>query len=227
MHPFITEFAERLKEKNLCFYVYGSQLEADTTVPTSDVDGGIIIDSDIVTPKKDIMEIAQALADAQKIARVPLDINLTDRVLNVDGRFLSYTSDYTDWIRARGKVIAGENFKDEMRGLFYKSGPLNAIAMNLRSCRNSLLHALDVLENDPAKFREGVEKTIERTIKAPKKLVWLRTGEVCQSNEKAAERLTEFLPKVPIEELKRLRLLRKEKISIDALLKNPMAAIET
>lgn len=192
---FLEEFTRRLSVNHLdsCFFLYGSITDGNCDYGRSDVDGCIILDSGVVTPKDKILSIAEILAEALKKNRVKTQLNLTDRQTNKDGRFFSYTTDYTDWFKDCVDILWGPNYISEMKGLDFKSGCLSSAAFNLRKARRSVLKYLDNLTTNPEEFRKSVIDSLELLAKFPKKLIWLQEPKVIASRYKAKKRLSEML----------------------------------
>ncbi|PIN94747.1 hypothetical protein COU53_02285, partial [Candidatus Pacearchaeota archaeon CG10_big_fil_rev_8_21_14_0_10_30_48] len=156
---------------DVCFFIYGSFARGDHNYKSgSDIDGGLILDSGIITNKNKIISISRLIGLCLSNMEVPLQFNVLDRQTNLDGRFLSYTVDYTDWIKDEGRVLSGPSLINEMNGIDYKSGVLNSIAFNLRSVRKGLLESSYESYDD---LIEKTNKAIDKVVKTPKKLIWL------------------------------------------------------
>ncbi len=209
---FIEEFAGRMQRdhSDSCFYVYGSFARGDyKSERESDIDGGIILDSGIVTSKDEVLDISRILAECLARHRVPIQFNLTDRGSNKDGRFLSYTRDYTDHIKSRGKVLAGIDYTPEMNGIDYRSGVLNSVAYNFRKVRNNMLASLDNQANNEEEFDRCLRKSIDLVVKIPKKIIWLHgRDETVEDADEARKILRDVLPGVDTDEIEMLDRLR-------------------
>ena len=176
-----------------------------------DIDGGLILNSGIITPKDKISAIAKSLAQSRTKTSLKTQFNLLDRATNKDSRFLSYSTDYTEWLKSRAKVIFGPNYLQEFNGIDFKSGVLSSCAFNLRKVRNNLLYSEVYLSNNPKEFQKRVENSIEISAKYPKKLLYLRKGKVVPSRNESKERLEKILENVDLSFID----------TADALLKSP------
>ncbi|MDD5331505.1 MAG: hypothetical protein PHE43_01625 [Candidatus Nanoarchaeia archaeon] len=178
---FIRHFSKDLNliSPDSCFYIYGSYLH-NCDYGRSDIDGGLILNSGIITPKEEILEISKIMKEDQK-KRIPLQLNLLDRVLIKDGRFLAYTTDFTDWIKNKSILYSEQDYRSEMDGKDYKVGTLNHLSFNFRKIRNLVLESQTLLKYDSENFKLKVGKTVEALSKSPKGILLLRTGEIVDS----------------------------------------------
>jgi len=206
---FIEEFVSKLGKRHpdTCFYAYGSYIDGRCDYGRSDIDGGLIFNSGFVMPKEEVLDIADFLASALGKNRVKTQFNLLDRGTCREGRFLSYTSDYTAWIQKVGKVLSGPNYLGEMNGLDFKSGTLHNAAFNLRKARNNLLYSFDTINTNPDRFRERTEKVLETLAKFPKFLIWLRDGEVIVPRIKGRDALKQMLGDIDLSFMEELEVL--------------------
>jgi len=206
---FVRELVGELSKRHpdTCFYAYGSYTDGNCNYGRSDIDGGLISNSRIVTPKEELLDIASILARALGNNRVKTQFNLLDRETCKEGRFLAYTLDYTAWIRKVGKVLSGPNYLGEMNGLDFKSGTLHNAAFNLRKARNNLLYSFDTINTDSNRFRERTEKVLETLAKLPKFLIWLRGGEVIVPRVRGREELKRMLGDVDLSFIEELEVL--------------------
>lgn len=198
---FVNEFSDKIKEESpaTCFYIFGSMSNGTCNYGRSDIDGGLILNSEIKTPKKEILRIAKSFAEIAKKTNVETQFNLLDRQTNLDGRFLSYTEDYTDWIKESGKIICGPDYISEMKGLNYKSGVLYNAGYNFsgpRGIRNALLYSIKMFEKDSENFQERVIESLDKLVKFPKKLLWLRGQEIIPCRQESQRKLAEILEDV-------------------------------
>jgi len=219
---FIEELRTNLNEQHpdVCFYTFGSINNGSCNWGRSDIDGGLILSSGVITDKVKILEIADILAVALSKNRVGTQFNLLDRETCIDGRFLSYTKDYTDFLKQRAKIHTGPNFVAEMNGIDFKSGVLSSAAFNFSGpggVRNALLNSLDYVNSSNELFSERMQKALEKVAKFPKKLVWLREGEIIPERESSHKRLKNLLPGLDSELLYR----------VNSLLNNPGVLYQT
>ena len=196
----------------ICFYLYGSYLEGRADYGRSDIDGGIILDENFITDKKRISKLAKILLNSMPKNKISFDLNLLDIGTCKDGRFLSYTDDFTDYFNQNGniKVISGPDFVSEFKALNYKSGVLDRVAYNFirRLRKNLLLSEIDI-QNNPETFKENSKKSFTDLSALPKKLLWLLGQDINPIREKTYEKLTNiFEVKFPILE-KSNNLLKK------------------
>lgn len=182
---------------NVCFYGYGSFSEKSYVPGTSDIDGGIILPENFITDKKRIREISDLLKISLELFPIFPQLNLLDSGSNADGRFLSYTNSYTDWVKENGVVYSGPDLRDTLNGLNHKSGELSEIAFNFRRIRNSLLEAslnIDKSSNEEGNFSTSLEKAVRTLAALPKKLLILQNGRVIPKKSEAYQNLEDALP---------------------------------
>lgn len=210
---FMEEFTSQLTKKlpTTCFYTFGSINNGNCNYGRSDIDGGLILDSEIVTPKDKVLILSELFARALNDTGIQTQFNLLDRKTCRDGRFLSYTEDYTDWLKENGKISCGPNYLKEMNGRDFKSGVLYSAAFNFsgpRGVRNTLLYSLVYTQEGEDEFMKKISKALEKVAKFPKKIIWLREGgEIIQSRTEAKERLEKLLEDVDLTVIDEINVL--------------------
>lgn len=193
---------------NICFFTYGSINNPCEFIPgISDIDGGIILDSRVVTRCKygKIRDLSIVLKDLLVETGISLDLNLLDRETSIDGRFLSYAQSFTDHIKTSGKVITGPtHFIDGLNGFNYRDEDLVRCAMTLRSLRNRFLFSEYNHETNPVEFYEGVISNVKKVIKLPKQLILVQNRRLVKGNGESRKALEELLPGIDLKDLSRL-----------------------
>jgi len=224
---FVKEFSSEVARKhpNVCFYVYGSYKDGRVDYGRSDIDGGLILNVDFVTDKHQIMDLAEILKECSgsslriRNKRVA-QFNLLDRGNNRDGRFLSYTTDYTNWIKSNGRIICGPDYVREINGLDFRAGVLHSAAFNFREIRNSLFESLyNLSQNESGKFEEDLEKAMGCLLSLPKKLIFLREGKIYASRSDCIERLRKMFPDLDLSTSERVDILFKQPTQLDRFLR--------
>lgn len=180
---FLSEFSEKLNHlsPSTCFYIYGSTKNGRITHGRSDIDGGIILDSESVTPKDTVYQISKLLASCLNEKKLSLDVNLLDRQTISDGRFCDYPKSYVDFFKSGGSdVLSGPNYLPEMTYVDPKNQDLSARANNFRKMRNTALF-WETYKHNPAHFknssRRGFETLLDSLLKLPKNLMLIKTGQ--------------------------------------------------
>jgi len=209
---FMEEFTKKLSKElpTTCFYTFGSINNGDCNYGRSDIDGGLILNSGIVTPKDEILKLSRLFSRALNDSGIKTHFNLLDRETCRDGRFLSYTEDYTIYLKNIAKVYCGPNYLEEMNGQDFKSGVLYSAVFNFSGpggVRNALLYSLVDANIDNDKFIEKVSKALEKVAKFPKKLIWLREGDIISSRIEARSRLKRLLDDVDLTAVDRINVL--------------------
>lgn len=228
---FMNDFVDNISKMypDVCFYTFGSSNTKDFVCGRSDIDGGIILNSDIVTKKEMLIDIANILADSLLSTGIETQFNLLDLKTIRDGRFLSYTSDYTDFIKEHGRICCGPNLVKEMNGKNFKSGPLYSASFNFSGpggVRNTLLYSKYHSEIDSSEFTTSIKKALDKVAKFPKKLIWLRQGIIIPSKYSAKKELENMLEDLNIDALEKInKLLDQPNILYDAL-SNPNKSIK-
>jgi len=195
---FVKEFSKRISKESpdTCLYIHGSYLDGTCDFGRSDIDGGLILNADFVTDKIILTNIANALSCCLDKYPVKLQFNLLDRGSCKDGRFLAYTTDYTDWVKEKGRIVCGPNYVKEMNGRDFKLGEVYAAAFNLRRIRNGVLYSINERSKNNKGFLEGVEKSIESLTNLPKKLAHIKTKKLDSNRENSLKILKGMLPNV-------------------------------
>lgn len=194
---FVSSFSKKISEEfpDTCFYIYGSYSDGRCDFGRSDIDGGLILNTDFITDKLKITNIANILNDCLNKNPVKLQFNLLDRGSNKDGRFLSHTKDYVNWIKRKGEIVCGPDYIKEMRGFDFKFGEVYAAAFNFRRIRNGLLYSINERANTRI-FLDGLEKSLEGLVNLPKKLVNIKTKKLNPNREDTLKLLKEILPDI-------------------------------
>ncbi len=200
---FLDSFTQLISQElpGACLFVYGSLNNGDCEYGRSDIDGGIILDSGVITPKEKVVKLSELFRDALNDKGIHTQFNLLDLETCRDGRFLSYTEDYTKWIKESARVYSGPNLLTELNGKNFKSGVLYSSAFNFcgpGGVRNSLLYSLVHAHQDSEDFKERTIGALEKVAKFPKKLVWLREGIIIPSRLKARQELVRVLDDVDL-----------------------------
>lgn len=193
---FVRHFAQRISKKypDVCFYTYGSYNREDCVFGRSDIDGGIIINSFFVTNKNEVLDISEILCDClEKNQMDKIQFNLLDIGSSKDGRFLSYTPDYTNYLKENWEVQCGPNYIDYLNGLDFKSGILYSTAFSFRRIRNNFLNHIYDSRNNLNKFKERAEDSFGALISLPKKLIYLQMGKVIDLRPIAFRKLEDML----------------------------------
>lgn len=185
----VNDFGNFLKGYvGVCFYVYGSFARGGCDYGRSDIDGGLIFDGKAETDKRVILDIAYALDEFVGASGVRTSFNLIDRTTSSDGRFLSYSRAYTEYIRKFGKVISGPDYRKDLNGLDFVNDELRTLARNFcgpHGMRSALLYS-SVSARDGT-FVERAEDAFEKAVKIPKKLILLREGDLVTRRDKALD----------------------------------------
>jgi len=179
---------------DVCFYVYGSFARGEHDFRKgSDIDGGFIFPGGVVLPNERVLDLGEGISKIHDRHRVKLQFNLLDAVTGKDGRFLSYTDDYTDNFSDEGKVLAGPDMRGSLKGLQYKHSSLSSAAFDLRKVRNFLLFAHDNYRINPELFGRKAHSVVKTAVKFPKKLVYLRQGRLLTNAAEARRELGDML----------------------------------
>jgi len=227
---FINEFTKELKRHfpNVCFGCYGSLVNGNAVYGKADIDGFLIMPRESISDKKVVKGLSQILARALSNNPVKTQFNLLDLETVKDGRFMSYTKDYSDYIKERVRIVTGPKFHFEMNGLDPKFGVLGSASFNFSGpggVRNTALYSLDLLQRDYDSFSERVESAIDKVAKFPAKLVWLRTGNIIPDRRDAQEIVEKNLSDVDYEVLDEINDVLDNVSELDRMLKNPEEAL--
>ncbi len=163
------------RHRDFCFYLYGSYLNGHPDHDPSDIDGGVISPT-LITDKDAVLDISRRLDELQRMHDISprqVQFNLLDVVSARDGRFLAYTSDFTDHIKAKGAVLSGpENYLEELNGAVVRFGPLYSAAFNFRAMRNSALNFVSS-QRDERQSQRDWEKMVDDLRILPRKILTL------------------------------------------------------
>ncbi|MBU0976926.1 MAG: hypothetical protein KKD18_00750, partial [Nanoarchaeota archaeon] len=135
------------------------------------------------------------LAESYRISREDLQLSLLDRESARDGRFLSYTTDYSRFIVQRARDLTGNAKFEDLRETDNRFGILESTAFNFRSIRNGYLMICPLLrQNHCAGSGELVReftRAIDKTESLPRKLACL--GIYRNAGEKRYDEVIKFL----------------------------------
>ncbi len=215
---FAHDFAAGLTKDypEVCFFIYGSFARGDYDIERgSDIDGGLIFDGSGLLSKDSMLGVSNLLARCMPAPAIKLQINVLDRRINCDGRFMSYTQDFTDYFKTEAKVLAGPPcFVNEMNGRNYRSGVLESAAFNLRTVRNTILHSIYLRDSNPSEFDRQTRHVIDLTLKLPKKLTWLQSsGPIITDIDESLRSLERLLPVYDSSALRKLKAIRADPVT--------------
>lgn len=174
---FLGEFTPYMQKNfsDMCFYGYGSYFNGSEN--PKDLDGGIIAPN-LITNKEKILAISKTLyrlANEYQIPKEKIQFNLLDKVSSEDGRFLSYDTSYTDFIKKSGKILSGKNFLKSLNGVDNKFGILTNESFNFWAMRNNFLKSSFYSEErKKEKITKGLNITYEKLLGLPRKILELR-----------------------------------------------------
>jgi len=161
-------------DNSVSLFGYGSYFDHPDKDP-KDIDGGIVMPT-LITDKEVVRGISKEIAKLSKgleIHRGQIQINLLDRVSAGDGRFLSYSPDYTEFLRRHGKrLVSRPNFL-EFNGIDNKFNVYESNAFNFRKARNYLLMANVAMQEGESSVMTHFSKIIDVVKRAPKKTLQL------------------------------------------------------
>jgi hypothetical protein len=195
---FMKEFSEELKKHfpEVCFGYFGSYGKNGAVIGKSDIDGFLIMPGGVISDKERVKGLSQVLARALGKDKIKTQFNLLDLESVRDGRFVSYSKDYSDFLIRNARIVSGPEYHLEMNGFHFRSGVLHSAAFNFSGpggVRNAALYSLDTLQRDYDEFCELIEKAIDKVAKFPKKLIWLKSGRIISCRRKSADILEKHL----------------------------------
>jgi hypothetical protein len=227
---FMNEFTGELKRHfpNVCFGYFGSLKDGRAVYGKADIDGFLIMPGGVVSDKREVRGLSQILARAFSNNPVKTQFNLLDLGTIHDGRFMSYTRDYSDHIEKRARIVAGPEFHFEMNGFDPRFSVLHSASFNFSGpggVRNTALYSLSLLQGDYDYFSERVESAIDKVAKFPKKLVWLRTGRIIPGRREAQRIVERNLGEVDYKYLDEINDVLDDVSELDRVLGNPEEAL--
>ena len=227
---FINELTRELKTHfpNVCFGCYGSLVNGNAVYGKADIDGFLIMPGEVVSDKNTVQGLSQILARALSNNPIKTQFNLLDLETVRDGRFMSYTKDYSDYIKKRARIVTGPKFHLDMNGFDPKFGVLESASFNFSGptgVRTSALYSLSMLQENYDYFSERVESAIDKVAKFPAKLVWLRTGNIIPDRRDAQEIVEKNLSDVDYCYLDDINDALDNVSELDRILKNPEEAL--
>ena len=227
---FINRFSEDLTAHfpDVCFGVFGSIVSGGAVYGRADIDGFLIMDNGVVSDKQRVMGLSQIFARVLSRSRLKTQFNLLDLESSVDGRFLSYTRDYTGWLKDSAITFSGPFHHLKMNGFDFKSGVLHSAAFNFSGpggVRNAALYSLDLLQRDYDEFSERVEAAIGKVAKFPKKLIWLKTGKIISGRRESQKILQRHLGGVNYDLLDEINDVLDDVGELDRRLEDPEEAL--
>lgn len=181
---------------DVCFFIYGSYREGDLVPGLSDIDGGLIMNSGVVTDKEKVIGLADLMAASLNGFYVKPQFNLIDTRVARDGRFLSYARDYTDYVKRASHIVSGPDYVSQLNGLDFKSSPLSMAAFNLcgpNGVRNALLYHRYLEQTSSEYFEETVIGALRKAAKFPGRVISLIDGGINRSRPAARARIEEVL----------------------------------
>lgn len=188
--------ALEISHSDVCFFTYGSFDREDCDYGRSDIDGGLILPSGIVSDKEKIKELSDILSGVLLKTRIKTGFNLLDEKTCVDGRFLSYGRNYTSYLQQHARIRSGPDLVSSMNGLDWRHDELHSAAMNFSGpggVRRLLLYLPYKARKSPQEYYENIMGALEKVGKFPKKLLMLRKRELVPNREKAVAQVKDLL----------------------------------
>jgi hypothetical protein len=229
-YGFIDEFSFELSRNfpGVGFGYFGSFNEKRAVYGIADIDGFLIMDSGVVSDKSIVKGLSQILARALSNNPIPLHFNLLDLATISDGRFMSYTADFNEYLREGAKIVCGPHYHLGMNGFDFKSGVLDTASFNFSGpggVRNTALYSLDMLQRDYDEFCERIESAIDKVAKFPKKLIWLRSGRIVPGRRESQEILERHLHGIDYFRLDEINNVLDDVRELDGRLEDPEEAL--
>ena len=197
---FLENFSSGLSKinPNNCFYAYGSAIRGDADYGRSDIDGGIILDSKVITPKYKIRKISKLLQECLSENDIPTQFNLLDRQTNQDGQFLSYPPSYIEYFQnGKAKIFSKKDYMEEMNKSDKRNEDLRVLAGHFRTIRNVALY-WDSYSENPSYFakssRRGFGKSMEHLLSFPKTMYLILNGDTDFRKGSAPELADKLFP---------------------------------
>jgi hypothetical protein len=229
-YDFMDEFSFELSRSfpGVCFGYFGSFDKKRAVYGISDIDGFLIMDSGIVSDKRTVKGLSQILARALSNNPIPLHFNLLDLGTISDGRFMSYTADFNDYLKRGAKIVCGPHYHFGMNGIDFKSGVLDTASFNFSGpggVRNTALYSLDLLQRDYDGFADRIESAIDKVAKFPKKLIWLRSGKIVPGRRESQGIIQRNLHSVDYARLDEINGVLDDASELDLRLEDPEEAL--
>jgi hypothetical protein len=216
---FMERFVSGLKEHpDVSFYGFGSYTDGRRVFGNADIDGFLVLPGEVVSDKVKVRDISEILAKALKRNPVGVQLNLLDLESGRDGRFVSYTEDYTEFLKRNAVLFSGPEVVNQLRGFYFKSGILYSGSFNFcgpGGVRNTALHVIDYLQNPQVHFEARVQAALDKVCKFPKKLLILINGDIVSCRHASQRRLEGILGEIDYDKLTMLNQLFDNPAELD------------
>lgn len=211
--------------EGLSLVLYGSLARGDADPTSYDADTALIYTDRFVIPRKKIMPVQHAVADAMAGSNVELNLNVLDLGTMQDGRFLSFRKHYKDQLMRDGVVLLGPDYRHGMNSLRVKYDTEDEICYALRKSREALFLAQANREVPPL-IQEGFYKVLNTACNSGKRILDLLEVEFYGPKMNAFDTLKEHLPQANLDLVPDLRKLRSDKQTIEKIPNAPESMIE-
>jgi len=213
---------------SVSFGYFGSLRDGRAVYGKADVDGFLIMPGGMVSDKRVVKGLSQILARAFSNNPIETQFNLLDSETIDDGRFMSYTKDYSDYFLDNSEILSGPFSGIKMNGYDFRSGVLHSASFNFTGpggVRNTALYSLNLLQGDYDVFATRVQNAVDKVAKFPNKLIWLRTGKTVPERREAQRIIERNLPEVDYELLDDINDVLDDVRKLDRRLENPESAL--
>src|SRR3989344_3085087 len=221
-------FVEKLKvglkdlgDQGVSLMLYGSWIRGDYVAGRSDIDAVLTFPDNIVIDKIKLNSASKVLAQSQRDNNIPFQVTVTDLRTMQDGRFNSFDPNFKSYFNEEGKVIVGQDYRQEFTYSIATHSDQNALRFNLRKSRLGLFLSEYDRETDYKKLLERFNKTLDATSRASKQVLAMIDGNLRKNRFSALEELSKVFPDLDTEPLRRIKSLYHNLESLDSLYKSP------
>jgi len=219
---FLREFSDELKSiKGVSFFIYGSHLREDFVPGVSDLDGFLVLDDFFVTDKDAIGKLASSLDSSLRKSNIKIKtkFNILDKGIALDGRFLTYSKNYVDYLKSNAVRKFGKYELKNMNGFDYKNPELTSIANNLNDVRKGFLYNNFNYYSQKRDFYEkDIKSPLKKLAQLPKQLINLSEGKLIEDKEEALNKFLKEFPNYNGYFVKDVNKLMKDSVKYEAFL---------
>ena len=217
----LVEGLKGLNIEGISLMFYGSYVRGEYVPGRSDIDAVLEFPDDVVIDKLNFYNCSKVLEESLEGNNVPFQVTVSDRGIDMDGRFNSYTSDFEDYFNEEGVILLGPDMREHMKFEHQKAGDLHKLSFNLRKARLGLILSQYHLKNDYEQLLKDFGKALDITSKAPRQILYLSYPDFWKKNKfSTIGKIRSDFPEVDVEILEKIRGLYSDNEKLDKLYRN-------
>jgi len=143
----------------LMLLLYGSVARGDFDAGRSDIDLIMVLGNGVITDKNLLLSVGRIINGIVEERNLRLEMGVVDLTIARDGRFLTYDSNFRRHF-SEGRVLYGDNYRDEMNFLDTHHSRELSIGFNLQVLRKKLVESVYTSRHDLVQYAKDFESAL-------------------------------------------------------------------